>query len=226
MRKHCSRLKGGQLARGAAPARVHALLLSDVIGDAPDVIGSGPTAPDESTFAQAMGILARLGIRAQVPASVLDRLQRGLRGEIPETPKPGDRIFDRVQNTPSRKLRAAWPRARPPPGSSGPVLFRLSAVTRPAPRSPPASAPARARAPPVHVPLLARPGAPPPAPPAPAALATCHRASPRGQGGFRAGRERPVGTPIRSRRGSPSISRRLPALGSSPLWEVDRRCLI
>ena len=66
----------------------------------------------------------------------------------------------------------------------------------------------------------------PPAPPAPAALATCYRASPRGQGGSRAGRERPVGTPIRSRRGSPSISRRLPALGSSPLWEVDRRCLI
>ena len=98
VRKHCSRLKGGQLARAAAPARVHALLLSDVIGDAPDVIGSGPTAPDESTFAQAMGILARLGIRDQVPGSVLDRLQRGLRGEIPETPKPGDRIFDRVQN--------------------------------------------------------------------------------------------------------------------------------
>jgi len=79
---------------------------------------------------------------------------------------------------------------------------------------------------PLDMPLLARPGPPPPAPPAPAALATCYRASPRGQGGFRAGRERPVGTPIRSRRGSPSISRRLPALGSSPLWEVDRRCLI
>ena len=98
VRKHCSRLKGGQLARAAAPARVHALLLSDVIGDAPDVIGSGPTAPDESTFGQAMGVLARLGISDQIPASVLDRLQRGLRGEIPETPKPGDRIFDRVQN--------------------------------------------------------------------------------------------------------------------------------
>ena len=98
VRKHCSLLKGGQLARAAAPARVHALLLSDVIGDPPDVIASGPTAPDESTFSQAMAILARPGISDRVPVSVLDRLRRGVIGKIPETPKPGDPIFDRVQN--------------------------------------------------------------------------------------------------------------------------------
>ncbi len=98
VRKHCSLLKGGQLARAAAPARVCALLLSDVIGDPPDIIASGPTAPDESTFHQAMAILERLGVLDQVPASILDRLQGGIRGEIPETPKPGDPIFDRVRN--------------------------------------------------------------------------------------------------------------------------------
>jgi hydroxypyruvate reductase len=98
VRKHCSLLKGGQLARAAAPARVHALLLSDVIGDPIDVIASGPTAPDESTFPQAMGILARFDIRDQVPASIVQRLHMGMRGEIEETPKPGDPIFARVDN--------------------------------------------------------------------------------------------------------------------------------
>ena len=98
VRKHCSLLKGGQLARAAAPAQVHALLLSDVIGDPLDVIASGPTAPDESTFPQAMGTLARFDIRDRVPDGILDRLRSGVRGELPETPKPGDPIFERVRN--------------------------------------------------------------------------------------------------------------------------------
>lgn len=98
VRKHCSLLKGGQLARAAAPARVHGLLLSDVVGDPLDVIASGPTAPDESTFADAMGILARFDVRDRVPPSIVARLQQGMRGEIPETPKPGDPLFDRVTN--------------------------------------------------------------------------------------------------------------------------------
>ena len=68
VRKHCSLLKGGQLARAAAPARVHALLLSDVIGDPLDVIASGPTAPDASTFADALAILDRFELRARAPA--------------------------------------------------------------------------------------------------------------------------------------------------------------
>jgi len=99
VRKHCSLLKGGQLARAAAPARVHALLLSDVIGDPLDVIASGPTAPDVSTFAEALAILERFDLRARTPASIVDRLERGRRGEIPETPKPEDPIFRRVTNT-------------------------------------------------------------------------------------------------------------------------------
>ena len=98
VRKHCSTLKGGQLARAAAPARVQALLLSDVVGDALDVIASGPTAPDASTFAEAMGILARFDIRDQVAPSIVARLQQGMQGEIPETPKPADPLFERVGN--------------------------------------------------------------------------------------------------------------------------------
>lgn len=98
VRKHCSVLKGGQLARAAAPARVAALLLSDVIGDPIDVIGSGPTAPDASTFGEALGTLDRFGLRQRAPASVRERLERGARGEIAETPKPDDPIFERVAN--------------------------------------------------------------------------------------------------------------------------------
>jgi glycerate 2-kinase len=98
VRKHCSLIKGGQLARAAARARIHSLLLSDVIGDPVDVIGSGPTAPDESTYSVAMGILARFDVRDHVAASVVDRLRAGMRGDAAETPKPGDPVFDRVTN--------------------------------------------------------------------------------------------------------------------------------
>ena len=97
LRKHISRIKGGQLARLAAPAAVEALLLSDVIGDNLDVIGSGPTAPDASTFAEVAAIVAKY--KLEVPASVRDHIDRGMRGEIPETPKPGDPLFTRVRNT-------------------------------------------------------------------------------------------------------------------------------
>ena len=99
VRKHISRIKGGQLARLAAPARVESLLLSDVIGDDLDVIGSGPTAPDASTFADAGAVLDRYAIRHRVPATVRNRIEQGERGEIPETPKPADPLFSRVRNT-------------------------------------------------------------------------------------------------------------------------------
>ena len=99
VRKHCSLLKGGQLARAAAPARVHALLLSDVIGDPLDVIASGPTAPDVSTFAEALAILDRFELRSRAPATIVERLERGARGEIPETPKPEDPVFHGVTNS-------------------------------------------------------------------------------------------------------------------------------
>ena len=99
IRKHLSAIKGGQLARMAWPARVETLLVSDVIGDAVDVIGSGPTAPDPSTFLDAARVLDRYGIRNQVPAAVRARIEQGVAGAIDETPKPGDPIFARVRNT-------------------------------------------------------------------------------------------------------------------------------
>jgi hydroxypyruvate reductase len=98
VRKHLSRFKGGQLARAAWPAAVLTLALSDVIGDPLDVIASGPTAPDPTTFATALEVLEQRRVWVRTPAAVLDRLEAGLRGAIEETPKPGDRIFTRVTN--------------------------------------------------------------------------------------------------------------------------------
>jgi hydroxypyruvate reductase len=98
VRKHLSLFKGGLLARAARPATVLTLALSDVIGDPLDVIASGPTAPDPTTFATAQEVLERRGVRTRTPPSVLARLEAGLRGEVAETPKPGDPVFGRVSN--------------------------------------------------------------------------------------------------------------------------------
>ena len=95
VRKHLSIIKGGQLAR-ATTAPVLALLLSDVIGDPLDVIASGPTAPDPTTFADALDVLTRRGVLDRVASSVRQRLVTGRHGDIPETPKPGDPVFNRV----------------------------------------------------------------------------------------------------------------------------------
>ena len=94
VRKHLSRIKGGLLARLASPAQVETLALSDVVGDNLDVIGSGPTAPDASTFADARRVLERYGIWRRAPLSVRERLSN----EVEETPKPGDAVFRRVRN--------------------------------------------------------------------------------------------------------------------------------
>lgn len=93
VRKHCSALKGGGLARAAAPARVVTLAVSDVVGDDLGVIASGPTAPDETTYTDALDVLDRYGV--EVPA-VRAHLERGASGAASETPKPGDSVFDRV----------------------------------------------------------------------------------------------------------------------------------
>ena len=94
VRKHISAIQGGQLAQLAYPARVLALVLSDVIGDDLDVIGSGPTVPDRSTFADAKAVFEKYGILRNAPTGVRQRIGSG----AAETPKPGDRIFDSVQN--------------------------------------------------------------------------------------------------------------------------------
>src|SRR5580692_7724650 len=94
VRKHISAIKGGQLARIAAPARVLSLILSDVVGDDLDVIGSGPTAPDASTFEAAYAVLEKYALRERVPARVRERLRNG----ATETPKADDPLFDHVEN--------------------------------------------------------------------------------------------------------------------------------
>nr|WP_315594333.1 glycerate kinase [uncultured Cupriavidus sp.] len=95
VRKHISRIQGGRLAQ-ASRAPVTTLIVSDVAGDDPSAIASGPTVPDPSTYADALAILKRFG--ATVPATVQSHLERGARGEIGETPKPGDPLFERVDN--------------------------------------------------------------------------------------------------------------------------------
>jgi hydroxypyruvate reductase len=94
VRKHLSRLKGGRLAALAYPATVVSLLLSDVVGDPLDIIGSGPTAPDPGTFADALAVLDKYGLRAQVPPAVRKHLETASL----ETPKPGDPLFSHVRN--------------------------------------------------------------------------------------------------------------------------------
>ena len=95
VRKHLSAIHGGRLA-AACRATVLALIISDVTGDDPTHIASGPCAPDPTTYRDALEILDRYGVNSS--ASVKEHLERGARGEIPETPKPGDRIFARVEN--------------------------------------------------------------------------------------------------------------------------------
>jgi glycerate-2-kinase len=116
VRKHLSRIKGGRLAEAAYPAKVVSLILSDVIGDRLDVIASGPTAPDPTTYGEALAVLDRYHLNNQVPPPVLDLLRRGYRGEVPETPKADSSFFRKVENlivgSNRQALAAAARRAR------------------------------------------------------------------------------------------------------------------
>jgi hydroxypyruvate reductase len=98
IRKHISNLKGGGLARLAYPSTLIALILSDVVGDPLDVIGSGPTVPDNSTFGECLAILRKYNLSGKVPESIQSRIQRGVKGEIQETPKAGNPIFEKTHN--------------------------------------------------------------------------------------------------------------------------------
>lgn len=98
VRKHLSAVKGGRLAQAACPAQVVTLLLSDVIGNRLDVIASGPTAPDSSTFADALAVIAKYRLEKKMPPRVSDYLKRGADGQVAETVKGGDRCLDRTRN--------------------------------------------------------------------------------------------------------------------------------
>jgi len=107
VRKHLSKVKGGLLAAIARPARLVTLAISDVPGDRPDVIASGPAYPDPTSFGDAVSVLLRLGIAARVPASVRERLMQGAAGACAETPKPGDSIFGLVTTAIAARNRDA-----------------------------------------------------------------------------------------------------------------------
>jgi len=98
IRKHTSEIKGGRLARAAYPAGMVSLILSDVIGDDLDVIASGPSVPDPSTFEESMNILKKYKILKLIPKAVVSHIRKGASGKIPETPKEGDRVFNNTYN--------------------------------------------------------------------------------------------------------------------------------
>jgi glycerate 2-kinase len=98
IRKHISKVKGGRLARLAYPSTLISLILSDVVGDAISAIASGPTAPDPSTFSECQVILDRYKLRTKKSDSIARLIDKGSAGEINETPKPGDPVFENVLN--------------------------------------------------------------------------------------------------------------------------------
>jgi len=98
LRKHLDRIKGGQLARFTSPAKMISLILSDVVGDPLDVIASGPTVPDGTTFEDALAILEHYQIEDQITEPILEYLKLGKAGKVEETPKPGEQLFTNVNN--------------------------------------------------------------------------------------------------------------------------------
>lgn len=98
VRKHLSHVKGGQLARTVHPATLVNLMLSDVPGDFPEVIASGPTVPDSTTFKQALGVLSSYNLMEKLPSRIIKYLEEGDAGVRPETPKEGDPVFEKTFN--------------------------------------------------------------------------------------------------------------------------------
>ena len=112
VRKHLSKVKGGRLAQIAYPATVLTLILSDVIGDRLDVIASGPTAPDGSTFDDAIKVVDKYGIRNRLPEKIMTYLESGAAGKIPDTPKAGEDCFKKgstvIVGSLRQAINAAW----------------------------------------------------------------------------------------------------------------------
>lgn len=112
VRKHISAVKGGRLAEIAYPSRILSLIVSDVLGDRLDVIASGPTYHDPSTFEDAHGVLEKHGLRGSVPDAVMQRLRKGMEGAIGETPKEGSPFIRHVDNVVIANLDSAIQSAR------------------------------------------------------------------------------------------------------------------
>ncbi|MFP6639558.1 MAG: DUF4147 domain-containing protein, partial [Myxococcota bacterium] len=90
VRKHCSCFSGGRLAAASGTRKIEVLAISDVVGDRPDVIGSGPCSPDPTTFADALEVVNRFGLDGRIPTRVMEHLDRGVQGQRQESPAPGD----------------------------------------------------------------------------------------------------------------------------------------
>ncbi len=107
VRKHLSTVKGGGLARAVFPAQLVTLIVSDVIGDPLDVIASGPTSPDNSTFAEAWAVIEKFGLQKQLPPRVADYLKNGIAGKAPETVKANDACLAKTRNVIVASIRQA-----------------------------------------------------------------------------------------------------------------------
>lgn len=113
VRKHLSRVKGGRLAEAFTGRLLLGIIISDVVGDPLDVIASGPTSADPTTFAEALAVLERYGLRERSPASVIIHLERGANGDIPDTPKRADpRVVNRIVGSNAVALAAAETKAQ------------------------------------------------------------------------------------------------------------------
>jgi glycerate 2-kinase len=119
VRKHMSSVKGGRLTRIAYPATLATLILSDVIGDRLDVIASGPTVPDGTTYNDALNVVDKYSLRAKLPKSVIGVLESGAQGRIPDTPKAGDACFNRSHTIIVGSLSQALSAARDAAERSG-----------------------------------------------------------------------------------------------------------
>ncbi len=126
VRKHLSAVKGGRLAQAAYPAQVVTLILSDVIGDRLDVIASGPTAPDGSTFGDAWAVIAKYGLQEKIPQRVADYLQRGIAGMAPETLKEADPSMLLTRNVIVGGIKQALAAAQ---AKAGQIGFAVKMVT-------------------------------------------------------------------------------------------------
>jgi glycerate 2-kinase len=112
VRKHLSRIKGGRLAQAFRGRELFSLIISDVVGDPLDVIASGPTAADSSTFADALVVLDRYDLRAKAPAAIVAHLERGAAGQVPETLKElPENVHNIIIGNNSLALKAATSKA-------------------------------------------------------------------------------------------------------------------
>lgn len=119
IRKHLSRIGGGQLARAANEAKILSVIVSDVIGDDLGAIASGPTAPDDSTFSGCLAIIQKYNLENKLPPAVMACLRKGAEGGLAETPKADDDLFTNVENVIIASNRQALAAARQKAGNLG-----------------------------------------------------------------------------------------------------------